>query len=345
MNKITLAVISIILLLTTINAQNINKTTANFTPNQIFLQEITIRGDGHVAPETSFISHAGSVYSLNSDMSNYSLIIQRNNIIFKGNGHTINGTQANPNHEPVNTGLILDHVTNVTVTNLSISGFNENMMSIILKDSFNCTLKKTNIQSITLQAGGFNMLKQSAVNWSAYLESSVNNTLTENVLNRLVTYNSDNNLVTENNVTKIILQFCERNRYYRNSFLFSTNNSFYYQSDKENFFDNGSVGNYWSNYLTKFPIASEIDGSGIGDTHYEINRDYEAGVFGHVLDRYPLIQPITRETVFPTSLPSPSIAPILTFNQKSIFVVLSALIAVLVGIGLLIYFKRQHKTV
>jgi nitrous oxidase accessory protein NosD len=30
--------------------------------------------------------------------------------------------------------------------------------------------------------------------------------------------------------------------------------------------DNGNVGNYWSDYLTKYPNAAEVDGSGIG-TH------------------------------------------------------------------------------
>ena len=50
-----------------------------------------------------------------------------------------------------------------------------------------------------------------------------------------------------------------------------------------NFWDDGypSGGNYWDDYLTRYPDAKEIDGSGIGDTPYDI---YEKNQ-----DNYPLL--------------------------------------------------------
>jgi nitrous oxidase accessory protein NosD len=48
--------------------------------------------------------------------------------------------------------------------------------------------------------------------------------------------------------------------------------------------DNGAVGNYWSDYLTKYPNAAEVDGSGIGDTPYTIDSQN--------IDHYPLMAPV-----------------------------------------------------
>jgi hypothetical protein len=43
-------------------------------------------------------------------------------------------------------------------------------------------------------------------------------------------------------------------------------------------------GNYWSDYLSKYPNATEIDGSGFGNTPYVIDADNQ--------DNYPLMRPV-----------------------------------------------------
>jgi parallel beta-helix repeat protein len=48
--------------------------------------------------------------------------------------------------------------------------------------------------------------------------------------------------------------------------------------------DNGTTGNYWSDYLTKYPNAAEVDGSGIGDTPYTFDPQN--------IDHYPLMAPV-----------------------------------------------------
>ena len=66
--------------------------------------------------------------------------------------------------------------------------------------------------------------------------------------------------------------------------------------------DNGQEGNYWSNYASKYPNATEIGTSGIADTPYVIN------VAPDLSDRYPLV----KEVPFPVAVvpaPSPSPAP------------------------------------
>jgi parallel beta-helix repeat protein len=50
-----------------------------------------------------------------------------------------------------------------------------------------------------------------------------------------------------------------------------------------NVWDNGTVGNYWGDYKTRYPNASEIANTGTGDTPYFINENN--------IDRRPLLRP------------------------------------------------------
>ncbi len=52
-----------------------------------------------------------------------------------------------------------------------------------------------------------------------------------------------------------------------------------------NVWDNGTAGNYWSDYVTRYPNASEVGSSGIGDTPFYINPNN--------IDRYPIMEPVT----------------------------------------------------
>ncbi len=93
------------------------------------------------------------------------------------------------------------------------------------------------------------------------------------------------------------------NRVYQNAFINNTSQAGA-GSSAEVTWDNDGKGNYWSDYQTKYPNASQIGASGIGNTPYvmdENNTDY-----------YPLWSP----TDIPPSpalgvLPSPAL-PILT---------------------------------
>ena len=60
-------------------------------------------------------------------------------------------------------------------------------------------------------------------------------------------------------------------------------------------FDNGSIGNYWSNYAAKYPSAAPVGNSTIGDAPYVIRSGPS------VTDRYPLMTPVSIQV---TSQPS-----------------------------------------
>jgi parallel beta-helix repeat protein len=126
--------------------------------------------------------------------------------------------------------------------------------------------------------------------------------------------------------------------------------------------DSGSEGNYWNDYLTKYPNATEKNHSGVGNTPYVIDANN--------VDEYPLIReasikppyaildfpspspttsptPPSSNTPTPSPSPSPSEQPTKTTepqpNLPTTLVIASVASAAVIGIGLLVYFrKRDH---
>jgi hypothetical protein len=110
--------------------------------------------------------------------------------------------------------------------------------------------------------------------------------------------------------------------------------------------------NYWSNYTTKYPNATEIEGLGIWDTPYVDDR--YAWATNTSIDYHPLVNPITDFEIpnfgiqtTPTLTPYPTIntgpeppqtEPFLT--TLAIVIVVSVAVA---GVGLLVYFKKRHR--
>jgi parallel beta-helix repeat protein len=85
---------------------------------------------------------------------------------------------------------------------------------------------------------------------------------------------SVNNTINENDVMQsqqygISLSFSEGNYLFHNVFF---NNNQVYSYDSVSYWDNGfpSGGNYWSDYEEKYPMAEEIDSSGIWNEPYQI---------------------------------------------------------------------------
>ncbi len=221
------------------------------------LPEITIKSDGTVEPETEYINHTGNFYILTKDIvSRYSLIIQYNDIVLNGAGHVINGTYQNVNGPYyVNVGLILQNVSNVTVKDVAVSGFSR-WCQMEINDCYNCSFLRVN-SVIILSHGESNVFSECPM-YLQILQSNHN-----------MVCKSDISLSVGNSTT----------------YVFGNNLNVIRESENmHSVWDNGSVGNYWSDYLTKYPNASEIGDTGIGDTPYVIDANN--------IDHYPLMFPI-----------------------------------------------------
>lgn len=109
-----------------------------------------------------------------------------------------------------------------------------------------------------------------------------------------------------------------------------------------NFWDNGTVGNYWSDYNGK-----DANGDGIGDSPYIIETvyyDYDLGKNVTVQegeDNFPLMAPV--DVPNPSPSPSPSSSPEETEPFPTTLVIASIGSVAIVGLGLLVYLKKRQK--
>ncbi|HMK94350.1 MAG TPA: right-handed parallel beta-helix repeat-containing protein [Candidatus Limnocylindrales bacterium] len=93
------------------------------------------------------------------------------------------------------------------------------------------------------------------------------------------------------------------NRIYHNNLANNIYNAYDNSLALIEYWDNGakSGGNYWSNYLSSYPDASQVGTSGIGNTPYAINSNNT--------DNYPLMSPFdTSNTGNPPTPISPPLA-------------------------------------
>ena len=97
--------------------------------------------------------------------------------------------------------------------------------------------------------------------------------------------------------------------------------------------DNGAVGNYWSDYLAKYPNAKEIDSSGIGNTPYTIDENNT--------DHYPLLHQVNIPSISPT--PEPSFSVGIWIPPVTIPIFVTALVVETVIVSSLL-FRRHRKT-
>jgi parallel beta-helix repeat protein len=290
---------------------------------------ITINADGSVSPSTAPIQQTGDTYTLTNNLnitaSNIggNIIVQRNNTVLDGNGHAVGK-------------ISLNNVSNVTVKNFIITiavykflprGYN----GITLMDSSYVTVANN---TITYLRGIYQLPGVGDMYAGIYVEGGSSNTIVGNNLvnNEYGMYFSGtkNNLIVENNIINnetslissgIVLKQAFNNMIYHNNFMsqmFSATQAGV--SNSSNVWDIGypGGGNYWKDYHKKYPNATEIDSSGIGNTSYVID--------GQNIDRYPLMEAF-NSTFFKLQTTPPKISiqsPMTqTYNESSVPLVFS----------------------
>ena len=275
-------------------------------------QSICISPDGAVTG-TSNIQHNGSVYTLIGNISG-GISVQKSFIVIDGAGYTVEGSSQSIGVDLGN-GVGQDpsrsSICNVTVENLRMINC---YYAIGSENSYNNSFIGNYIEGCDT---GF------------WIIGSANNTLIHNTVKNCTTgisinYASGGNIVTENNILS----------------------SWSVWLSPEPVVDR----NYWGDYLTRFPNATEIDNSGVWDTPYSH--------WDEVIDYHPLTDLVvvssndgnpTTPTVTPTQISaspiqSPS-SPMLdrgTPNNYNLFwVVLAAFIVAIIIAAAVLVFKRK----
>jgi parallel beta-helix repeat protein len=150
---------------------------------------------------------------------------------------------------------------------------------------------------------------------------------------------SINNTITYNLIANcsygLYLRYASLNTIYGNNFV--DNDRHVANLGSINTWDDGSKGNYWSDYTTRYPNASELNGMGVWDTPYAISDVF--GIADGDQDRYPLISPLPLQLPVEDEPKTPTAELFLTLAVLSVFTILF----VVVSAGLLFYFIKLKK--
>jgi parallel beta-helix repeat protein len=164
------------------------------------------------------------------------------------------------------------------------------------------------VKNLNLSGNGQGLLIASTT------ESSIaQNNITDNI-HGIYMCDSINNTVIWNNITRnaangIYLYYSQNNTFFHNNFINNTT-PIYDVGDPSNIWDSGAEGNHWSNYEERYPNAAELDGSGIWNTPYVLDRKNK--------DNYPLVNIIPEFPAW-TILPLFFVATLIGVVIKSKF--------------------------
>ncbi len=182
---------------------------------------IIIAADGSVN-STQGVKQDGNCYYLTEDIQGCSFVVDQSNIVLDGKGHLLNCTGY------ISHAILLQSVTNVTVKNFQIQGGASAVA--LMYGTTHCTVENiTSNNDIFFSESNFNTVTRCTVEIKVWRESS-------------------NNKITENNITDLYITEISTDYRVASSFnCFYLNNILVYPSGgRDNFWDNGTIGNYWS---------------------------------------------------------------------------------------------------
>jgi hypothetical protein len=271
---------------------------------------IAINADGSITPSTAPIQQTGNTYTLTSDVDG-DMAVEANNIVLDGKGYTLIGEVS------------LAQVSNVTIKNFIITETAEQLQGSTIGIALNNTRKVTVANNTII--GIASVLAWNWIYAGIYVVGGNSNTIIQNNLmynlDGMEFINTSYNLIVQNNITNkpnywglystgIYFSGASNNTIYHNNFVNST-----YQAkvpDSINAWDDGYLGNYWSDYKTEYPSAVQMGDSGISNMPYSIDAQN--------IDRYPLMQPFNSEFYAPKVPPKIAIlSPVnQEFNESSV---------------------------
>ena len=347
--------------------------------NQVVLSGFTIAADGgSISAEGTSLQISNNSFRIDVSVTGNKTQINDNeaensNIAVRGSNYTITNNTLDDG------GITCDGSFNIILNNKIIRKQLHNETGIVLSGSSNLIFNNSLINDGVVLKGDSDCNFIGKNNCSSLLISrSYNNTVFGNSINGILGLVGAYNVFYRNYMQGLLLgnQYMDtpNNTFYENNFDFAGGKKIlvYTGVVSSLSFDNGKVGNYWSDYLTQYPYAKGSD-SGIGDTPYVVylvhgnyfspfmyvlsdRNNYEIAL----TDRFPLTFPSNISSV---QMQLPKWASIKLSNSDSstqpsptsssseaqpfplAIVTASVAIVVVVGVGFLILFKkRKHQT-
>jgi nitrous oxidase accessory protein NosD len=222
---------------------------------------------------------------------------------------TDNNIPSSPNY-----GIDLEGYQNLISGN-SITDLNGEGYGIFIANSSNLVDSNTifeKSEGISVSGGSHNTVSSNSLaNCSSNglrIDSGFNNTFTMNIVSTC-NYGASVGLGAYDSI------------FYFNDFVDNVHQVFV-RSSASISWDNGEEGNFWSDYLTRYPNATEIENSGFWNTPYAINANNA--------DNYPLVSPY--ETFTPSSAPFPTL----------LVVAVSVVVVVVIAVGVFVYLRKRE---
>ena len=352
------------------------------------LTGIIINADGSVTPSSAAIQMEGNTCIITADLNSF-ITVERGNIVVDGANHTLQGPGISQNAIAITL-----MASNVTVENLHVTGWKAGVYGAFNNNTITNNVFAGNYQAVSIYADNYVVSENSIsgssdaailIDTGATRPQGDDNLITQNQLTSnnwaLDILNSNGTTIAQNNVTNnavaLVLGTLSANvnsagfqLLYSNNFINNTQILYVpigvpFMQDvvplsPAGQWDYGSIGNYWSDYLSRYSNATEIDHSGIGDTPYAIidsttySDDYANGtaitgtaILGTAIDRNPLMVPFSASTVTnpkqaSSPSPSPSHSPSPTIPEFP-SVIIGIAIVMTVSAALMVYIKKLKK--
>ncbi|MCW4017644.1 MAG: hypothetical protein NWF00_03010 [Candidatus Bathyarchaeota archaeon] len=266
-------------------------------------QTIYVRHDGTIEPPTAPLQQNGETYTLTSNI-NSSIVLERNSIILDGAGFTVKGD---------GTGVAVNMTCiNAVAQNLKITNWECGVLGVFNNNTIrDCYITQCG-SGIKIYAQYYAVVSNQLIDndegvrvGEGGLNFFAGNTISENQVG-LILYDSGNlivqNTILDSSTTAIHLMTQGWNQLvYGNNFednnrclIDDTTN----RPDQTHIYpwDDGSRGNYWSDYT-----GVDTSGSGIGDIPYIIDtyRTINGMADYNNVDRYPLTAPVNIAVAVP----------------------------------------------
>lgn len=262
---------------------------------------------------TDKIQVEGNIYSLTDNLYIKPIVVECSNIILDGKGFSMQAMSGWSELVAINLTC-----TNVTVCNFNITNYGVGVLGTWNNNTITNNTFTNVIRAIGIYANNYTVINN-IIHRSTFgirvLNSDNNYFFQNQLINNSFGFDATN---SSNNV--VVANYFENNneafRIYLGGFTVYHNNFInqYREVSKGGYaalilssgyasllWDNNypSGGNYYSDYLSRYPNASEIDNSGIGNIPYQVTVD------SNFTDRYPLLTPVNILAPI-TELPSPN---------------------------------------
>ncbi len=221
---------------------------------------LTIKPDGSVEPSTNLLERNGTTYTFKGDIFD-TIWVQTNNITIDGAGYALQGNGINTGQNS-EIGILLGG------PDLS----NRECSAVLVKN-----LKIYNIPTGVFSVGGSN-------------NSFIGNYLNQSSMEIQGNANGTGDLIKQNTLVNATVLF----NYNPNGTDIITENNFV-NTTIALWLSNAPVvdRNYWGDYQTRYPNATEIDNTGIGDTPYVYTTVQNGSQTIKYQDNYPLINKLS----------------------------------------------------